>query len=398
LSADQPRRLQIQILLFTIAFAGFSLGVYTQTTIVLFFGLVQIGIALATRRPLLGLVAPGRRAAAGFVAAMTLSAVVALMFEDASKFESHWPIGLFWTVSAAMVAGLRWEWLHRALILVSVPGLLFSCWWLVRPDEFRHALDIGFHMYPRATGFVSNAITNAEGLAVLAAWTLARLDGGPAAKLGGRERKWLYVHLTVSVLVVVFSRVRAGILGFTGLLLLHAFLSPRWRRFSLTLWLAMAVLFLGGIAIFGFNMASIRERVRLVEHSVHLVLDHPVVGIGPKQFERYPMEDGGRVSHPHNTLLGVAAETGLLGLAAYLLWMGVLVLQLRDLRRRCVNGDPLYWPVQALTYAYALYWIFGFFDYNLSDTELTILHSLHWSLITGLWWITGKRRDAPAEP
>ncbi len=388
MNPDQPKK--FETVYFYLAFSSFSLGIAIQTGLTMSFLLVQIIAALSARRSLGTLVVRGRRSGFAFLLAMITAAVVAQFKFDTNSAELQWALLAYWSVTAALINGVRWEWVHRALLIASVPGLLYSLYWLLRPEEIAWALERGFHMYPRAAGFLSNAITNAEGLAVLGCWSLARLSAGLEAKLGRGERRWIYIHLALSILVVVFSRVRAGIVGFTVLLLLHALAKPQYRRFALAAWLTMAVLFASGIAIFGFNTASIQERLDLMGHSVQLLAENPWFGIGPERFEEHLMGDrqGG---HPHNTLLAVAVETGLLGLLAYLSLMAALIGQLWRLWRAYPEGDPLHWPVQSLCYAFALYWTFGFFDYNFGDTELQILHCFHWGLITQLWLALRQR-------
>ncbi len=372
----------LQMGLFYLCFAAFSLGIFLQEGTLLLFLIFQMVVALVYRGNLGAIFGKGRRAAFLFMAAMTVSAVIAqFRMPSEGPTRIHWAFAAFWAVSPVMIAKIRWKLLYHTVLIASAPGMLYSIYWLLRPPELEHALNIGFHFYPRAAGFVSNPITNAEGLVILACWSLSRLSG----EMSVRERTWVLAHLLISVLIVVFSRVRAGLLGFSVIFLLSATFSPKLRRFALYFWLGMAVAFIGGITIFGFNTDSLKERLELINNSMTLISRNPIFGIGPNKFKHYPVEGSELALHPHNTLFGIAGESGMVGLAAYLVFMGLITSQLLRIRKRHKDiGDPLHWVAQSLLFTFICYWVFGFFDYNFADSELLIFHALHWALISQL--------------
>lgn len=379
------------------AFAGFSLGIMLQQTFFILHMLVQIALALFVGNRLGRLYGDGRQWGFIFFAVLlATSAIAAVRFEAEEPARIHWAFTAFWAMSSVLVVRVDWVKLHRFVLAVSVPGMLYSIYWLIQPDEFKWALEVGFGMYPRASGFLSNAITNSEGLVVIAAWTISRLQ----TDLSKRERNLLFVHLAVSVLIVLFSRVRSGVVGFFVLFAMLALASPRYRKLALRALVAIGIVFGLTIAIFGFNTASIERRLLLMERAVALIELSPVVGIGPSRFKEMELANlDAPLSHPHNTLLGITAESGFLGLAAYLAFMGSLAWQLLALWRTHVREQtPLAWVVRALTFAFVLYWLFGLFDYNFADTELVILHGFQWSMIAALWTTTVDRaQPAPAD-
>ncbi|MGE3315577.1 MAG: O-antigen ligase family protein, partial [Planctomycetaceae bacterium] len=93
---------------------------------------------------------------------------------------------------------------------------------------------------------------------------------------------------------------------------------------------------------------ALKNRTVEVLAAARMFLDHPVSGVGPGMFNKhYPQysgmvgsvqASGGRESH--NLFLGLAAETGLLGLLSF---AAVVFVTLRDLlrtRRRMIESDP----------------------------------------------------------
>lgn len=79
-----------------------------------------------------------------------------------------------------------------------------------------------------------------------------------------------------------------------------------------------------------------------------VLLDHPIIGVGPGMFEHYSQKYGDRIGiralspnrQAHSLPLGVAAENGLLGLACLLAIFGVSAFYLMRAGSRKRNGDP----------------------------------------------------------
>lgn len=373
---------KLRLVLFYWAFASFTLGISVQEASVAAFGLLQIGIALFYKSNLISLMGRGRAPALLFFAAVIASAVAArYRFPNAEDTPFHWALVVFWLPSMVLSRQIRWDLLHRTMLVVSIPGLLYSCYWLLQPDELAWAGQVGFSMYPRASGLVSNPITHAETLLVISGWSLARLH----APLPRLERRLIWGHLGFCATILVFSRLRSGLLVLATLLVISALSSPELRKKGILLCTIMVITFLAFIRVFGFNLASIEERFVYISSGIELIQEHPIFGIGPDQFHHFQTPAGDTLRHPHNTVLGITAETGLLGLITYLLLMGTVAWRLFILRARTAN-KPVEerWVTQAFVYVFISYWLFGLFDYNFADTELLILHALHWGLIVQL--------------
>ena len=108
------------------------------------------------------------------------------------------------------------------------------------------------------------------------------------------------------------------------------------------------------------------ERLLVWESAVHMVKDHPVTGVGLGQFrEKYSQyqsdETQVTVRHVHSNYLQVAAETGLVGLAGLLFFIGYyLVTSLKNYRKYRDPYDKLIFVV-----FFSNIVVMGLFDYTL---------------------------------
>ena len=111
---------------------------------------------------------------------------------------------------------------------------------------------------------------------------------------------------------------------------------------------------------------SNRERVLVWKSAVHMVQDHPVTGVGLGQFrEKYSQYQSNEteltVVHVHSNYLQVAAETGLVGLAGLLFFIGYyLVTSLKNYRKYRDPYDRLIFVV-----FFSNIVMMGLFDYTL---------------------------------
>jgi len=365
-----------------VAFASFSFGIAIQQILLGLYAIAAGGTGMVRGRRPDWFVNRYRLPMIALVASSLLAMVASeVSWSSPEPMTFQWPMLAYWVIAPAMVARLSWVRLHRVLLIASVPGLVASVLWLLQPAELAHAMNVGFTMFPRAEGFESNPITYSEGLVVLGGWSLARLT----ATTPGWEGRLIKAHLGLSILIVVFSRVRSGIVGFAVLFLIHGILEPRYRKSCLIALVVMIGLFGAGTAIFGFNMASLEERIVLIRANLELIPEAPITGIGSDK-HLLTLENGRTLpEHPHNTLIGVTVESGLIGLLAYLVAMIVLARQLYlvYLAHR-EPDDPLAWPTRALVYVFIHFHLHGLFDYNFNDTESLLMHALHWGLITEL--------------
>jgi len=131
----------------------------------------------------------------------------------------------------------------------------------------------------------------------------------------------------------------------------------------------------------GFDVhdTTTRDRIELLELGTRIVVDHPWFGIGPDmvpvvapQYRRGAERPSTLYCHLHNSALNIAAEMGLLALAA---WLALWAFIFRDLFR-IVQRGPFVRASRPLAIA-AVCAMVGFltsslFEHNFGDTEVLV--------------------------
>lgn len=134
-----------------------------------------------------------------------------------------------------------------------------------------------------------------------------------------------------------------------------------------------------GASIFSLDNPTNRDRLAMAATGLRIIQAHPLVGIGPGLMERvYPawrVDWAVKADNPHlhNNALQIAAERGLLGLAAWLWLMAALgVGAWRVLRYAGPFGEggP---EARAALAALAAFLVMGLFEYNFSDSEVLLI-------------------------
>jgi putative inorganic carbon (HCO3(-)) transporter len=124
-----------------------------------------------------------------------------------------------------------------------------------------------------------------------------------------------------------------------------------------------------------FNKADNLDRVAMMQEGMHMVRDHPVLGVGPNMVQalyeeyRVPFAVQKVNPHLHNVPLQIAAERGLPALAA---WLGFIVLLLVELGRRFRAGRQRFLTSVALASVVSML-AAGMFEYNFGDSEFLML-------------------------
>jgi putative inorganic carbon (hco3(-)) transporter len=234
----------------------------------------------------------------------------------------------------------------------------------------------------RARAFYSIYMTLAGVLAMSLTSALPRL-----ARLGP-ETPWLAPAWLVSGLGLGLTYVRGAWLGLAaGALAVAAGLGRRG------LVAAAAVAILAGGLVLGLPTVrarvetigdrrddTTRDRMAMWTVGVELVAAHPVFGIGPEGVKRvYPKmvpPEGLRrsTSHLHNTPLQIAAERGLVGLAAWLWIFVAFFRRARGLWRRLPVADAEdRMLVLGSLAAVVTFLVGGLSEYNFGDTEVLMV-------------------------
>lgn len=126
--------------------------------------------------------------------------------------------------------------------------------------------------------------------------------------------------------------------------------------------------------------ATLWERVYMWRSGLAIVRDHPLTGVGMGQvkavYPRYALPEAGKrtTSHLHNTPLQLAAERGLLGLAAWLwIWLAFFVQGARIAKRLGPGRGRERGLVAGSLAAIIGFLVFGLSEYNFGDSEVVMV-------------------------
>jgi O-antigen ligase len=199
----------------------------------------------------------------------------------------------------------------------------------------------------------------------------------------GRRSRWRWVVLVAINLALVGSLTRSAWvalgLTFTILLLLRA---PRF----VAAYVPAALLFLAlapvpvvhrVLSIADVGDRSNYDRVCMARAGLHMIGERPLFGLGPGRVsERYPIYRHPsaikkRPTHLHSSFLQIAAEKGVLALAAYLwLMVGTLVLAYRHYTREYQGEGSRADLFMGVFLALLAFNLSGMFEDNWGDTEV----------------------------
>jgi O-antigen ligase len=128
-------------------------------------------------------------------------------------------------------------------------------------------------------------------------------------------------------------------------------------------------------SIFDPSNPTNRDRVAMLHYGTEMVRDHPLTGVGPDMVkEVYPQyRDEQAVQainfHLHNVPMQIAAERGL---PALIIWIGFIVVVVRDLLQRFRHSRYPSIAAAGLA-AVAAMLVAGLFEYNFGDSEFLML-------------------------
>jgi O-antigen ligase len=161
-----------------------------------------------------------------------------------------------------------------------------------------------------------------------------------------------------------------------AVVMLLALRKPRWLVYApgvglLVISFLPLPLFGRLVSVFDTKQSSNLDRIRMVQAGVEIIKDYPLLGVGPANVkEVYPLyrkHDAPRfrIPHLHNNAVQLWAERGVLGLAAYLLLLGLFL-------RECARGwrGPAgVWAEVGVVVTVAVA-AAGLFEFNFGDTEV----------------------------
>lgn len=312
-----------------------------------------------------------------------------------------WPTVVFAGIHVVAVAAAR-EWapaLRESLKVVGILVFLLGALTVIRGAPERRLIAwallaggtlVSLLSLPesgRIAGTLGNANTLAAVLSVI-------IPVGVGLLLAGwQARRWLSVVLSVPAVVIMtvalaMTLSRGAWLGLLAglLVVLAAGIGHRTTRVAfIAIILLFALCFVAVDAVLAYQASkaadkslvamvgrgpisqrvqtflsptrSDQTRLHLVQAAWEMYRDHPLLGIGPGHFDLYlpdypPPTGRWRVLHefPHSFPVHVAAETGTLGLVAFLWWVGALLVSgFQQLRAAIASGGD--WAVRAGAYA-----------------------------------------------
>jgi O-antigen ligase len=227
----------------------------------------------------------------------------------------------------------------------------------------------------RITGLMSHWMTfSGEQLLVWCA-------GIPALLVLGR--RWLLPIAMVGASLVL-SFTRSVWLGAVAGFILAAVALPRRLVLGVLLPVLLIAMIGSGLIYHRIsksleqNFAPDSGRLALFSAGIQMIQDHPLFGVGPERIAReFPGYyrghnlNGFYYGHLHNNILQIAAERGLLCLAAFLWFVFQLYADLGSMFKRADAAAK--WTALSALSALTGFLIAGLFEYNFGDSEVLLL-------------------------
>jgi O-antigen ligase len=230
----------------------------------------------------------------------------------------------------------------------------------------------------RITGFMGHWMTfSGEQLLI---WCAA------VPALMALNRRW-FIPAGIVGIALVFSFTRSVWLGAMAGFLAVAIKLPRKILVGVALPVALVSVLASGLiyhrvsmSLGGSNFGPDSGRLALFFEGVRMIKDHPLFGVGPErihtEFEHY--YNGGNLrrinfyyGHLENNVLQIAAERGLLCLAAFFWLIFELYADLLEMLRTA--PEDMRWLVLSSIAALSGFLVAGFFSYNFGDSEILLL-------------------------
>lgn len=218
---------------------------------------------------------------------------------------------------------------------------------------------------------------------------VARLAAG-----GEHRRPWHWLALVLVAWALLLTLTRGAWVA--ALVTLAILVMARWRR-RLPLYLGLGIVLAAAFSLLApeswsdrmRSIADLRDpsnydRLCMAEAGLHMIAEQPLFGLGPEMVAqrypiyRHPTAPRFTVPHLHNSFLQMAAEQGILGLAAYgWLMLAGVALAWRGYRRDGGFDGPRADLYLATLLAVVGFNLAGLFEDNWRDTEIQ-----RWILLT----------------
>jgi O-antigen ligase len=203
----------------------------------------------------------------------------------------------------------------------------------------------------------------------------------------GRMRALSLLSCGTQLLALTLTYSRGAWLGWCASIFSFGVMLKRWREVWVILTIVGLLLsFATALRERLFTLVrpqsdfSINERMQAMEAGLKLGLDHPVLGVGYgrgrlreglTELERGGVLDIGHIAHTHNMYVELFAQTGLLGLGAFLWLLFQAVSQTLRNATRFENADRVF--ALGIAAAWIAFVVTGFGDVPLYHHEIRIL-------------------------
>jgi len=256
-----------------------------------------------------------------------------------------------------------------------------ACGFAAAVVGFGQAARKGIELHDRISGAQGMYMTYA-GLLMLA-FVIAL-----CAALFSRQRRdwWLWPALAALAFAIMLSLTRSALIGaLAGSLVAIGLWRPKALiaapvLLAIALALAPAAARERAFSVFDLENRSNKERLYVWGAGVKIAADHPLFGVGQNSFPlvypqyRHPEVTEPDISHLHNNVLELAAERGLIGLAAWLsIWIAALVVMIRGWRALAPGPSNKRAALAAGFAGMAAFHSAGMFEYNFGDSEIQML-------------------------
>lgn len=324
----------------------------------------------------------GRRRKMKFPLALTLllllfgQMVLSVPFGLASRALAFWTVIYFSKgVAVALLIGLLVETLPQLRRLLFVQGAAVS--FMAIASLAAHHMSRG-----RLIGAAGGIFENSNDLAINVAVNMPLCFAFFLRARGPRKALWVFPLIAMlGVIVLTYSRSGFLALVLAGIVGLWEF-GIKGRRFYLVVLAGLALVLGVALApasytarlksIFVSNVegsidrGSEEARTELLKTSLHLMVEHPLVGVGPGNFPAYT----GQWVVAHNTYTEMGAEVGIPALILFLLVLGagiknLFVAQKSALHKSNLEFRILTGGVMASMAAYILGAMFADTAYNI---------------------------------
>src|SRR5205823_4411245 len=227
----------------------------------------------------------------------------------------------------------------------------------------------------RVTGFMGHWMTFSGEL--LLVWCAAI----PAILILGR--RWM-IPLGIVGAAVVITFTRSVWLGAAAGFIVTALMIPRKVLIGVAIPVAIIGAASSGLIYHRVSMSFQHQRfapdsgrLKLFDGGIRMIRDHPLFGVGPErihtEFPRYYQHGDlpNYYGHLENNIVQLAAERGLLCLAAFLWFIFELYASLIAMLKTAASDTR--WTVLSALSALTGFIVAGFFSYNFGDSEVLLL-------------------------